>query len=381
MTDPPPRLLTLVAELTYSCRLRCVYCSNPTQIQKRRAPLQTRDWLAVIDDAASLGALHVHFTGGEPLLNHQLETLVRRARERELYSNLITSGVPLTRERLVALVEAGLDHVQISLQAVTPAKNLLIAGIDTTAQKAQVARWVKELGLPLTVNIVVHRHSVDELEALLHLAESFEPHRIELANAQYLGWALANRDALLPSSEQLARVRHLAALARKRLLGKTDVISVLPDYYADRPRGCMSGWARQYVVVTPDGLVLPCHAARDLPGLDFDDVRTVPLVTSWESSTALRRYRGLDWLPTPCRDCAAREKDFGGCRCQAFALTGDSAATDPTCSRAPAHPLILEARSRAGCAESAPLTLRRAPRVLGSALAPILDANLPLEAS
>lgn len=363
MTEPTPRLLTLVAELTYSCRLRCVYCSNPTQINERRPALRTTDWLRVIDDAAALGALHVHFTGGEPLLNDDLEALVRRAREQELYTNLITSGVPLTRARLVGLVEAGLDHVQVSLQGTSRGKNLLIAGVDTTARKVLVAQWVKELGLPLTINIVVHRHSVDELEALLRLAESFEPYRIELANAQYLGWALVNRDALLPSVEQLAKVRQLAALARTRLMGKTDVVTVLPDYYADRPRGCMSGWARHYVVVTPDGLALPCHAARDLPGLDFDDVRTVPLSTSWRTSPGLRRYRGVDWLPTPCRDCAAREKDFGGCRCQAFALTGDSAATDPACQHAPSHPLVLDARSRAARAEAAPLILRRAPKV------------------
>lgn len=363
MTSANPRLLTLIAELTYSCQLRCVYCSNPTRVAQTAAGLRTEDWLDVIDGAASLGALHVHFTGGEPLLHGGLESLVRRARDRQLYTNLITSGVPLTRERMVRLVDAGLDHVQLSLQAASRAANLRIAGVDALDQKVQLAQWVREFGLPLTVNIVVHRESLPELEALLALAETFEPHRIELANAQYLGWALLNRERLLPSAEQLARVRCLAATTRERLSGKTDVLFVLPDYYANRPRACMQGWARNYLVVTPDGLALPCHAARDLPGLVFDDVRTTPLSEIWSQSTALRAYRGDSWLPAPCRDCAEQAKDFGGCRCQAFALTGDAGATDPACSFTPAHALIRAARAHAELNDaSTPLTLRRAPQ-------------------
>lgn len=362
MTEAP-RLLTLVAELTYGCQLRCAYCSNPVEVAQRAAALSTRDWLRVIDEAEALGALHVHFTGGEPLLFADLERLVRRAREKELYTNLITSGVPLSRERLHALSLAGLDHLQLSFQAATAASNLRIAGIDATAQKLTVARWAKELELPLTVNLVLHRENIAELEPLLALAESLEPHRIELANAQYLGWALLNRDRLLPSAEQLEHARKLATAARQRLAGKTDVLFVLPDYYADRPRACMQGWAQSYVVVTPDGLLLPCQAARDLPGLHFDDVRSAALEDLWASSSALRRFRGRDWLPAPCRTCDESERDFGGCRCQAFALTGDVTAPDPACSVTPSHHLVRAARARAAAApSSAKLLLRRAPR-------------------
>ncbi len=363
MNAAAPRLLTLVAELTYSCRLRCAYCSNPTRVGQRAVAMTTPAWLRVIDEAERLGAMHVHFTGGEPLLFDDLELLVRRARMKQLYTNLITSGVPLSLERLVTLRDAGLDHVQVSLQAATPAGNLRIAGVDETAQKLKVARWVKELEIPLTINIVVHRESVEELAPLLELAESLQPHRIELANAQYLGWALVNRDGLLPSVEQLQYARGLAMAARDRLLGKTEVLFVLPDYYANRPRACMQGWAQNYLVITPDGLVLPCHAARDLPGLQFDDVRSAPLSEIWASSAALGRYRGNAWLPEPCRTCNDRDKDFAGCRCQAFALTGDVAAADPTCSLTPSHQVVRLARQRAATdREWMPLTLRRAPR-------------------
>lgn len=363
MRPPAPRLLTLIAELTYSCRLRCVYCSNPTHVAQRATALSTDDWLRVIDEAASLGALHVHFTGGEPLLFDDLEQLVRLARQRQLYTNLITSGVPLSRERLTALIDAGLDHVQVSLQAATKAANLRIAGVDATQEKLQVARWVKELGIPLTINIVVHRESSGELEQMLELAEGLAPHRIELANAQYLGWALVNRDRLLPSASELERVRSMAVALRRRLQGKTDVLFVLPDYYSDRPRACMQGWANNYLLVTPDGLALPCHAARDLPGLHFDDVRSAPLSGIWASSEALCKYRGSGWLPHPCRDCAEREKDLGGCRCQAFALTGDVDATDPACRLTPSHSLVRAARALAETpAGATPLTLRRAPQ-------------------
>lgn len=369
MTAQASRLLTLIAELTYSCRLRCAYCSNPVQTVQNGSPLATSDWLDVIDGAEALGALQVHFTGGEPLVFGDLESLVARARERQLYTNLITSGVPLDRTRLVSLVEAGLDHVQLSLQAASPERNLAIAGVDATDQKLDVARWVKELGIPLTINVVVHRMNLDELPALLRLAESLEPHRIELANAQYLGWGLRNRDHLLPSADQLDDARRLAAQARTRLEGITDVLFVLPDYYSDRPRACMQGWGKHYLVVTPDGLALPCHAARDLPGLRFDDVRSAPLSEIWACSPALLAYRGVDWLPDPCRTCNDKEKDFGGCRCQAFALTGAVAGPDPACRLTPSHQLIRNARARAlDAATSGPVALRRAPRRVTSAV-------------
>jgi PqqA peptide cyclase len=359
-----PRLLTLVAELTYGCRLRCAYCSNPTHTQERLSALTTNDWLQVIDEAAQLGALHIHFTGGEPLLFEELEQLVRRARDRQMYTNLITSGVPLSRERLAKLQQAGLEHLQLSFQAYTPESNRRIAGIDATEQKLQVAQWTKQLGIPLTINIVVHRENIAELSSLLELAASLEPYRIELANAQYLGWALLNRERLLPSQSQLSYARGLAQATRERLRGKTDVLFVLPDYYADRPRACMQGWAKSYAVVSPDGLVLPCQAARVLPGLKFGDVRDSSLSQLWATSPALETFRGDHWYPEPCRGCSNKSKDFGGCRCQAYALTGDQAAVDPACRLSPAHDLIRSARQLSERKSAAPLVLRRVPRVV-----------------
>lgn len=362
MTCNSPRLLTLIAELTYSCPLRCAYCSNPTRTTHSAPRLSVDDWSRLLDEAAALGALHVHFTGGEPLLHEGLELLVERARYNQLYTNLITSGLPLTRERLSDLVEAGLDHVQLSFQGTDADDNARTAGLDATGHKLEVARWVKSLGVPLTINIVVHRQNIANLEQTLAMVEALEPHRIELANAQYLGWALHNRDQLLPSARQLDAARRLASAARRRLMGKTDVLFVLPDYYADRPRACMQGWGSHYLVVSPDGLALPCHAARGLPDLSFDDVRSAPLSALWANSKALCKYRGSDWLPKPCRSCDERERDFGGCRCQAFALTGDSSATDPSCALAPSHAIVQQARTRAEASHvSTPLVLRRAP--------------------
>lgn len=364
MSVVSPRLLTLVAELTYRCQLRCAYCSNPVQIEQGGPALSTSDWLGVIEQGAELGALQIHFTGGEPLLFADLVLLVRRAREKQLYTNLITSAVPLSRARLVELQSAGLDHVQLSFQAASAESCRRIAGVEANQQKLQVARWVAELGIALTINLVLHRENLAELPRLLELAESLEPHRIELANAQYLGWALLNRDRLLPTAAQLEYARQLALAARERLRGTTDVSFVLPDYYAGRPRACMQGWGRSYLVVTPDGLLLPCQAARDLPGLHFDDVRSAPLSELWLDSSALNAFRGDTWHQEPCRSCDQREKDFGGCRCQAFQLTGEAAAPDPACQLTPSHQLIRAARARAEVAAvSAPLLLRRAPRV------------------
>lgn len=376
MSGANPRLMTLVAELTYSCRLRCAYCSNPPHIAARHPAMSTDDWLAVIDDAASLGALQVHFTGGEPLLYSDLEVLVRRARERQLYTNLVTSGVPLERRRLERLVEAGVEHVQVSLHAATSEGNTRIAGVDASEQKRRVARWVNDLGIPLTLNIVLHRENIGDLERLIEVAEAMAPHRIEVANAQYLGWALVNRAQLLPSETQIAEARRVASAARERLRGKVDLLMVLPDYYANRPRACMQGLATSYLVVTPDGLALPCHASRDLPGLNFDDVRENRLRDVWMTSEALRRFRGDAALPDACRTCSEREKDHGGCRCQAFALTGDVTAVDPACSLTPTHSLVRQARRQASLlsgalpsdalsSEQRPLRLRHAPRLTG----------------
>ncbi|TMQ12750.1 MAG: pyrroloquinoline quinone biosynthesis protein PqqE [Deltaproteobacteria bacterium] len=350
------RPYVLVAELTYRCPLRCAYCSNPTEVPDRPA-LATADWQRVLGEAGELGVVQVHFTGGEPLLRDDLEALVARAAELELYSNLITSGMPLTRERLAGLAAVGLCALQLSFQAARPGSSAAIAGVDAFAHKRQVAAWTRELELPLTVNVVLHRQNLDEVGAIIALAEELGAERLELANTQYLGWAHRNRAALMPDRAQLDAARAVVAAARARLRGRMELLFVLPDYPADRPRTCMNGWGERYVVVTPDGRAMPCHAAHILP-LAFPDLRACSLASAWNDSDAFQRYRGTDYLREPCRSCDQREVDHGGCRCQAFLLTGDATAADPVCDLSPHHDLVVAARAAA--ADTAPpLTLRR----------------------
>jgi pyrroloquinoline quinone biosynthesis protein E len=346
MTEEP-RPYTLVAELTYRCPLRCVYCSNPVDWSRHADALGTEDWLRVFREAEALGVVQLNLTGGEPLLRDDLERLVEGARALDLYTNLITSGIPLTRERLAGLKSLGLDNVQVSIQDVSAAGSERIAGHRSFQRKLEVARWVKALGLPLTVNVVLHRENLDHVAQIIELAESLAADRLELANTQYLGWALANRRMLLPTREQLDAAREVARQARRRLRGQMEVLFVTPDYYADFPKACMDGWGRRFLVVSPDGLALPCHAAHTLPGLTFDNVRDRSLGEIWGASAAFGAFRGEAWMPQPCRSCDRRAVDFGGCRCQAYHLTGDAAATDPACSLAPDHALIVAAREQA----------------------------------
>lgn len=352
MTAAPPRPYTLIAELTYRCPLRCPYCSNPLALGG--GELETADWRRVLEQAEALGVVQVHFTGGEPLARRDLEALIARARDLELYSNLVTSGVPLTRERLARLAGAGLDHVQVSVQSARAERADVIAGYAAHAHKIEVMRWVTELGLPLTMNVVLHRENLDEIDELVALAEDVGASRLELANTQYVSWALENRDALLPTAAQLAAAAAAAEAHKARLRGKVDVLFVKPDYFGRAPKACMDGWARRFVHVTPDGRVLPCHAATSIPTLRFDRVTERPLGDIWRSSEALVAFRGEGWMQEPCKSCDRRAIDFGGCRCQAYALTGDAAATDPACQLAPDHHRVIEARARA----EQPLTRR-----------------------
>ena len=346
-----PRPYTLIAELTYRCPLRCPYCSNPTNLKEHDGELATDDWMRVLGEAEALGVVQVHFTGGEPLARKDLEALVTRARELELYTNLITSGVPLTKERLAGLAKRGLDHVQVSIQSARAARADTIAGFAAFPQKLEVMRWVRELDLPLTMNVVLHAENLDEIDELVALAESAGASRLELANTQYVAWALTNRDALLPTREQLDAAGEKARLHRERLAGKIDVLFVKPDYFGTTPKACMDGWARRFIHMVPDGRVLPCHAASSITSLRFDSVKDRSLADIWTSSEALMAYRGDAWMPEPCKSCDRRTIDFGGCRCQAFALTGDASATDPACQLAPAHRLVEEARLRSRPAE------------------------------
>jgi len=343
-----PRPYTLIAELTYRCPLACPYCSNPLDLRARAhetTELTTDEWCRAFEDASALGVMQLHLTGGEPLARKDLEALVAKARALDLYVNLITSGIPLSRERLVALAKAGLDAIQLSVQDVDAARSDVVAGTVCFDEKMRVAAMARELELPLTLNVVLHRANIDRVAEIVALGERLGAHRVELANVQYLGWALANRDALLPSEDQIARARAAAAEEKARLLGKIEVLFVLADHYAAYPRACMDGWARRFVHVIPDGTVLPCHAAMSIPGLAFESVRARSLVDIWRDSPGLDAFRGDAWMPDPCRSCSRKEVDFGGCRCQAFALTGDASATDPACSLSPRHAIIEAARA------------------------------------
>jgi pyrroloquinoline quinone biosynthesis protein E len=342
-----PRPYTLVAELTYRCPLRCVYCSNPVDYGKHGDALDTADWLRVFREAEDLGVVQLNLTGGEPLLREDLERLIEGARALDLYTNLITSGIPVTRERLRGFRELGLDNVQISIQDVSAGDSDRIAGLRSFDRKLEVARWVKELGFPLTMNTVLHRDNLDHVADVIQLAETLHADRLELANTQYLGWALVNREALLPSRDALARARAVAAAARDRLRGRMEVLFVLPDYYADFPKSCMDGWGRRFIVISPDGLMLPCHVAHTLPGLEWENVREHALAEIWHRSPGFNAFRGDAWMSEPCRSCDRRTIDWGGCRCQAFHLAGDAALTDPACSLSPHHALVQRAREHA----------------------------------
>lgn len=336
---------TLVAELTHRCPLACPYCSNPRELVGGRDELTTEEWHDVIGQAAALGVMQVHLSGGEPLARRDLEAIAAAARGAGLYVSLVTSGLPVDVARLERLTPS-LDHVQLSVQDADAGSSDAIAGLACHDSKLEVARAVKALGLPLTLNVVLHRANLDRIEAIVAMAERVQADRLELANVQLVSWALENASSLLPTGAQLERARVVAAAARERLLGRTEVVFVLPDWYADRPRACMDGWGRRFVVVAPDGAVLPCHAARALP-LAFPGVRTAPLASIWRDGPGLRAFRGEAWMPEPCAGCDRRSVDHGGCRCQAFALTGNARATDPACGLAPAHSLVLQARARA----------------------------------
>jgi pyrroloquinoline quinone biosynthesis protein E len=335
-----PRPFGLLAELTHRCPLGCPYCSNPTDSAGCDSELTTAEWRGVFGEAAELGVLHVHLSGGEPLLRPDLPALVAAARAAGLYTDLLTSAVGLTPPRADRLREAGLDSVQISFQADEAVLADVIAGTRAHARKLEAAGLVRALGWPLTINVVLHRGNIDRVAAIVALAEELGAARLELANAQYYGWAFRNRVALLPSRDQAERAAAVAAAAAARLCGHMQVVYVLPDYLGDRPKPCMNGWGRRSLTVNPVGDVLPCPTARAIGGLRFESVRRSPLRRIWEESDAFNRFRGTAWMPEPCRSCALREVDFGGCRCQAALLTGDAANTDPACGLSPHRPAL-----------------------------------------
>jgi len=335
-----PNPLALIAEITHRCPLHCVYCSNPIQMSAASAELTTEDWIRVFEQAGRLGILHVHLTGGEPLARQDLVELVASARASGLYSNLITSGIGLNRERLAALVESGLDHIQLSFQDSREDSANWIAGTKAHAHKVVLSRFIREHQIAFTANLVVHRQNLDHLEEMLVFLESLNPDRIEVAHTQYYGWAHTNRSALMPTRAQSEESMRAIALAQERTKGRIRIDSVLPDYFAKYPKACMGGWGKKLMLIDPTGRVLPCHAAAVIPGIDFENVRTMSLSEIWRESDAFRKFRGEEWMQEPCRSCDRRTEDFGGCRCQALLLTGDAAATDPVCSLSPRRELV-----------------------------------------
>jgi pyrroloquinoline quinone biosynthesis protein E len=362
MTEALSNPLALVAELTHRCPLHCVYCSNPLELQTRNNELSTEVWSRVFKEAAEAGVLQADFTGGEPLARPDIVELVRNARFAGLYVSLITSGLPLDEAKLAALVKAGLDHFQLSFQGAREETASDISGTKSHPQKLRVLEWLKRHRIGLTLNFVIHRQNLHELEEMLAIVEASGAGCVEFASVQYYGWAFANRDKLIPTREQLDRSVELLEKAEERLRGRTRMIFVVPDYYAKYPKPCVGGWGRKLMLITPSGDALPCHAAQIIPGLKFENVKDRGLREIWESSPAFQKFRGQDWMREPCKTCDRRTLDFGGCRCQALLLSGDAAATDPVCSLAPLRPKVDAILS----------AVNLAPASAGAGLAPLL---------
>jgi pyrroloquinoline quinone biosynthesis protein E len=352
-----PNPLALIAEITHRCPLHCVYCSNPLELAAVSSELSTEEWIDIFKQSGKLGMLHAHFTGGEPLARTDLTELISGARSSGLYTNLITSGIGLAEPRLQSLVEAGLDHIQLSFQDSREDSANWIAGAKAHAHKIELSRIIRRHKIAFTVNLVIHRQNIDHLEEMISFIEQLSPERMEIAHTQYYGWALQNRAALLPTRAQLEKAVEAVAAAEKRLAGRIRIDSVVPDYYARYPKACMGGWGRRLMLINPAGKVLPCHAAEVIPGLEFENAREQTLELIWRESSSFQRFRGEEWMPEPCRSCDKRSEDFGGCRCQALLLTGDATVTDPACSLAPAHHIVEAAlaETNSGPAVSQPV--------------------------
>ncbi|GFN32258.1 pyrroloquinoline quinone biosynthesis protein PqqE [Paenibacillus xylaniclasticus] len=332
----------LTAEVTHRCPLHCPYCSNPIELHRRENELSTNDWINVLEQAGELGVAQIHFTGGEPLLRSDLELLVRHARDAEMYINLITSGVGLTEERIRQLVAAGLDSIQLSVQAASAELADSIAGFRSYDLKRQAAQRIRSSGLPLHMNVVLHRANLHQLEEIIELCVEWGAQRLELANAQYYGWALSNVQQLLPSREQLQEAEAVYSRASERFSNQIELIWILPDYYEEFPKPCMGGWGKLSLTIAPDGRVLPCTAASEIRSMSFENVKERSLAWIWYHSPSFNAFRGYDWMPEPCRSCERRELDYGGCRCQAFLWTGDARAADPVCKWSPDRSTIIE---------------------------------------
>jgi pyrroloquinoline quinone biosynthesis protein E len=341
----PP--LWLLLELTYRCPLHCVFCYNPTEFAAVGAELPTAEWLRVLREARALGAVQLGLSGGEPLARDDLEPIVAEAHALGYYINLITSGVGMTEERIGALKRAGLDHIQLSFQDSTRELNDFLSSTRTFELKAKVAELIRRYDYPMVLNVVLHRLNIEHVGEILALAESLGAQYVELANTQYYGWAWLNRAHLLPSRAQLERAEAVTRAFRERVGSKMQIYFVVPDYFETRPKACMNGLGRVFLAITPDGTALPCHAARMLPGLEFPNVRERDVRSIWYESAAFNHFRGEAWMKEPCRSCPERQRDFGGCRCQAYLLTGDAANADPVCELSQHHHLVTAAVAEA----------------------------------
>jgi pyrroloquinoline quinone biosynthesis protein E len=339
--------LWLLAEITYKCPLHCVFCYNPVDYATYGQELTTDEWLKVLREGRELGATQLGFSGGEPLMRDDLEVLVAEARRLGYYTNLITSGIGLTEKRIAAFKEGGLDHIQLSFQDSTREMNDWLSSTKTFELKKRVAELIQKYDYPMVLNVVLHRHNIDHTQQILEMAEQLGAEYVELANTQYYAWAFVNRDQLLPSRDQLKRAEDVTNAFRDRVGNRMKVYFVVPDYHSTRPKACMNGWGSLFVTVTADGVVLPCHEARMLPGLTFPNVRDHDLRWIWYDSPGFNAYRGDDWMKEPCRSCPEKTKDFGGCRCQAYMLTGDATNADPVCELSPHHHLVVEAVEKA----------------------------------
>ena len=345
--NKPGNPLWLLAEITYKCPLHCVFCYNPVDYTSYGQELSTGDWLRVLHQGREIGATQLGFSGGEPLVRDDLEILVAEAHKLGYYSNLITSGVGLNEKRISAFKEGGLDHIQLSFLDSTKELNDFLSSTRTFDLKQKVAKLIKKHEYPMVLNCVLHRHNIDHVQQILEMAEAMEAEYVELANTQYYGWAYVNRDQLLPTREQLKRAEEVTNEFRERVSNKMRIYFVVPDYYENRPKACMNGWGSVFLTITADGLALPCHEARQLPGLNFPNVRDHDLRSIWYDSPGFNAYRGDAWMKEPCRTCPEKVKDFGGCRCQAYMLTGDATNADPVCDLSPHHRLVSDAVDKA----------------------------------
>jgi len=350
--------LWLLAEVTYKCPLHCVFCYNPVDYTQYGPELSTEEWLRVLREGREIGCTQLGFSGGEPLMRDDLEIMVAEARKLGYYSNLITSGVGLTEKRISAFKQGGLDHIQLSFQDSTREINDFISSTKTFELKSKVATLIKQHESPMVLNVVLHRMNIDHIQQILEMAEAMGAEYLELANTQYYAWALVNRDQLLPSREQLERAEEITNQFRARIGDRMKIYFVVPDYYATRPKACMNGWGSVFVTIQSDGTVLPCHEARMLSGMTFPSVREHDLRWIWYDSPGFNHFRGDEWMKEPCRTCPEKTKDFGGCRCQAYMLTGDAANADPVCDLSPHHDVVTAAVAKAQQAQTKAATAK-----------------------